>query len=504
MIRLSRRPSRLRLFGSPFSVLLSTLLRPEYLPDPVIPSPASDFQRAISTLPRASTENGLARPHLRPRLLWDCELRPAFRALQPFCIDPNNLGRRNPVVTLGAFDSHCRVNPRKVVSGSAGHRREILAEFACLTFLPASRATMSPELEQPLSSFPFKVPLRFRSVYSGLLHMDYVTRQFIVLAKKLRDEFHKLRDTLHADLSKLVDGLKNLKDSISTQTKANKERNEASPITFADLCSDIPIRVQTESKRSTPKKIWDFMIGALEAGAFIAVMAYTVVSYFQWQAIIDSNTINKKSAEAAERAAKATENTLIATERPWVKVDISLKSPPRQKVFLMPGGGLTFNKDGTASLNTFITVKNIGHSVASAVYIRPQMYTPRMDDKFLSGRLDQQRTWCDEVRKESPDAAMLPTLMENEDSIQSMTIMLRKEDIEAQFQSQPGPNKVLSAVIYGCVNYRFEFSDRTHQTLFIYELSGIGLKNGKIPVGITIPGDQLEISRFPFGGSNAD
>ena len=72
----------------------------------------------------------LARPHLRPRLLRWRELRFAFRTLLPLAIDPDNLGRGDPVVTLGAFDGHRRVDAREVVLGFAGHRR-ILPEFAC-------------------------------------------------------------------------------------------------------------------------------------------------------------------------------------------------------------------------------------------------------------------------------------------------------------------------------------------------------------------------------------
>jgi len=50
-------------------------------------------------------------------------------------INPNNLSRGNPVVTLRAFDSHRCVYSRKVVLCSAGHRRasyQIRLLFACV------------------------------------------------------------------------------------------------------------------------------------------------------------------------------------------------------------------------------------------------------------------------------------------------------------------------------------------------------------------------------------
>jgi len=54
--------------------------------------------------------------------------------------------------------------------------------------------------------------------------MDYVTRQFIFLAKKFRKELRKGQDSLHRDLMRLLDRLKDLKDSTTDQRQADSER----------------------------------------------------------------------------------------------------------------------------------------------------------------------------------------------------------------------------------------------------------------------------------------
>lgn len=111
--------------------------------------------------------------------------------------------------------------------------------------------------------------------------MDYVTRQFINLAKKLRDEFRKARETLHNDLSRLADGLKNLKDAANTHWQTDEKRYDANPVTVAELRTQIPIRVQTKAQRSKAEAIWRVFKGALETVGIVAVCLYTVVAYQQ-------------------------------------------------------------------------------------------------------------------------------------------------------------------------------------------------------------------------------
>jgi len=78
---------------------------------------------------------------------------------------------------------------------------------------------------------------------------------------------------------------------------------------------------------------------------------------------------------------------------------------------------------------------------------------------------------------------------------------LTKEDLFAALTALP-PNiaalHVIQAVIYGCINYRDSFSDEIRQTGFVYWIPQATFNIG------TIPGAQLEIEEFPFGGTLAD
>jgi hypothetical protein len=65
--------------------------------------------------------------------------------------------------------------------------------------------------------------------------MDYVTRQFINLAKKLRDDVRKLSAALYNDLAHISDGLKHLRETISAQWQADNKSRDTPPTTVTEL-----------------------------------------------------------------------------------------------------------------------------------------------------------------------------------------------------------------------------------------------------------------------------
>jgi hypothetical protein len=109
--------------------------------------------------------------------------------------------------------------------------------------------------------------------------MDYVTRQFINLTKKFRKEFRKYQDALHNDLSRLTEGLKDLKDAVSTERQADDKRCDTPPVTISNLRTDVPIRVQTKTEQSIPERIWGYIKGTLETIGIVAVVIYTGVAF---------------------------------------------------------------------------------------------------------------------------------------------------------------------------------------------------------------------------------
>ena len=184
--------------------------------------------------------------------------------------------------------------------------------------------------------------------------MDYVTRQFINLAKKLRDEFRKARETLHDDLSRLADGLKNLKDAASTHWQANEKRYDANPVTVAELRTQIPIRVQTKAQRSKAETIWRVFKGALETVGIVAVCLYTVVAYQQWQEATDATNFVARQTELSRKGLNETTKNFRMDERSWIGIEGFSPSPlvPNQKFV---ASGKVTNSGKTPALDVKIT-----------------------------------------------------------------------------------------------------------------------------------------------------
>jgi hypothetical protein len=150
--------------------------------------------------------------------------------------------------------------------------------------------------------------------------MDYVTRQFIVLAKKLRADFRKLTESLHHDLAHLSDGLKNLKETISTQGKPDEKGDESDPIFVTHLRTDVPISVEDKTKRTIPEWIWAVFKGTCEIAGIFAVLFYTWVSYGNWQEQIDATNFTARQAELSRKSANESTKQFRTDERAWLGV----------------------------------------------------------------------------------------------------------------------------------------------------------------------------------------
>jgi len=231
----------------------------------------------------------------------------------------------------------------------------------------------------------------------------------------------------------------------------------------------------------------------LEVAGFAVLAVYaafTIAMYFA----------NRDAANAATKAANVAEQTLIITERPWVKVDEVIATGP-----------LTFRADGRASINLSFHLKNIGHSIATGIYLRPQLMGNTFDQQIFDRPFDRQTEWCDKVRKEAPRARWLKTLFPGDDTWQGMGLELTKEEIESSSATNPYPEsrgKFILPMIYGCVNYQFPFSKEIHQTRFIFSISHPQPKDGSIPpsirIGENVPISDMTINTFIFGGTSAD
>lgn len=149
--------------------------------------------------------------------------------------------------------------------------------------------------------------------------MDYVTRQLVVLTKKLREEVRNYQETLHRDLMRLSDGFNNLKDSVDSHNQTEAERNEIKPtVAISNLRTDVPIGVNTYAQRSTKEKIWGLTKGILEVAVAIAVVGYTVISFETWEETADAVNFSARQAELSRKSFNEGTKNFRADQRSWV------------------------------------------------------------------------------------------------------------------------------------------------------------------------------------------
>ena len=166
------------------------------------------------------------------------------------------------------------------------------------------------------------------------MDQNLVTRRFIELARKLRDDARKARETLHSDLSRLADRLKDLKDAVPKPRHTDAESVDHPHVTIAELRTSAPSRVQTEKNRGKVETWWRRTKSGLEALGIVAVILYTIFAYRQWQAMTWANQIsmsnftraridaNGQLKQAMAQTEEATRN-FRADQRAWIGVVIA-------------------------------------------------------------------------------------------------------------------------------------------------------------------------------------
>lgn len=294
-----------------------------------------------------------------------------------------------------------------------------------------------------------------------------------------------------ADFRRLMLRLKALQASIDENANAIREQNHTTegaegppPEIIIRSVVSLPPAVeayyQTEQRERSDKNRRESIKRKVEYGGVALLAIYTLFTVGMYCA-------NKQAADAATSAANTAAAQLQLTERPWITIKLTFTEPPQSH---SPGPSLTFNTDGTASLNMFVSLKNIGHSVATAIYVRPQMYPP-VFERLLTEPIDKQREWCEKVRAETPDDSQLPSLFPDEETTENVTVGMSRVDIEASERSPTFARMpFITPVIYGCVTYRSQTFRGVRETPFIYMLRPLAPR----PSG-TIPAPNLELIR---------
>jgi hypothetical protein len=211
----------------------------------------------------------------------------------------------------------------------------------------------------------------------------------------------------------------------------------------------------------------------------------------------DSAKAAQDSASAAIAANKLSRDNFIATQRPWITIEVK------------PGGPLVYNVNG-ANITLRFYLKNIGHSPAKHVSLNPQVLAPAIGiDKVFDER-GVQRQMIEE-RKNSPFDPHGYLIFPDQTVIQDFTVTISADELKRITQKVD----FIFPYIIGSVDYGFVFEDGHHQTGFISHVRRsdqphrVSVAKKRSPDAIfpdegDIPTADLRLYHAPFGGGYAD
>lgn len=198
------------------------------------------------------------------------------------------------------------------------------------------------------------------------------------------------------------------------------------------------------------------------AGATVAMLLVAAVN--AW--------IAREQWEAMRIQADLTKQQLIASTRPWVKVDLSV------------GGDLRFEPSGTY-IKVRFTTKSFGTTPAVGVRVNPAVF---LLSPLHGDLIEEQTRICTQGRNPLPPGPMIAgaTLFPGEEKIWDIAIQVPQAQIEGvwkdmrEFHKDNEVYTFFSPTIIGCVNYRFTFDDTLHGTPFSAGMEMRDLKSGHI------------------------
>jgi hypothetical protein len=181
------------------------------------------------------------------------------------------------------------------------------------------------------------------------------------------------------------------------------------------------------------------------------------------------------------------------TDRPWLKVDVSLRGP------------LTFSDQG-GNLGPFhIVAKNVGRSVAVHATFNTKVVIPPLGGNVWAQVLAEQTRVCQNIHSEFMSYAVFPNDVYSLDN----SFGLNQEELERGRLVGPGfRTDFVQIYLVGCVDYQFSGQDAHHQTRFIYEVIRTEAEHPGtfgIHIGQDVPLERLMLQKMIVGrGDYAD
>jgi hypothetical protein len=224
--------------------------------------------------------------------------------------------------------------------------------------------------------------------------------------------------------------------------------------------------------------------------AFSVIMTI-VIALIYWGQLCQM----RRATKAAEGANKVATDTLIASNRPWLDIQPTIKGP------------LTFDKAG-AHLTMQVEMVNTGHSPAVRVIT---------SNEFIQIINWNPHPW-NELKKICDLAGGGSALETNRGLTQivfpgkpfsdEFSFVMSPDELERKVVPEYRSPYIYPAVVW-CTAYRSDFSDKVHRIGYIWNIYKF---DPKVPGGgelidrsnVSLRGDQLVIYKFPAIGPLAD
>jgi hypothetical protein len=169
---------------------------------------------------------------------------------------------------------------------------------------------------------------------------------------------------------------------------------------------------------------------------------------------------------------------LIATERPWIKADIS------------PGGPVRYDVNGVSFTLRFV-LKNIGHSPAMNVWIMPRVIAPAIgiDPVGFNPRKELEKDIV-ALKTKAPSPFAL-AIFPGDTITEDITVNISAAELARITQKA----ELIMPTIIGAIDYRFGFDAQAHETGFIVEV-----RRDNAPRPMTVEKNRWPPAIFPDEG----
>ena len=145
--------------------------------------------------------------------------------------------------------------------------------------------------------------------------MDFVTRQFIVLAKKLRKDVRSILNTIHRDLEKQTKAINNAAEAANNQARIPPKIT-----TEANLPEGVEIR-KSEADANEEKHV--NVVSTIIASLTLTVVAiYSTINYYQLQEMRYATQAADGTLAEAQKQTQFLRQQLVGTQEAIVRPDI--------------------------------------------------------------------------------------------------------------------------------------------------------------------------------------